>query len=368
MRPASTRSAPARSCSITGTRGSRSCSKRNPNYWQEGKPYLDEVIFSTVGDDNARVAPARLGRGPADHRCPGLARRPGGRAGRQRRHRERQRGRLHHHQREGQAAGRRGRALRPCLCDRPRRDRQDRLFRPRHARPSRCCPSSTFYYDANTDPDRLRSRQGEGAAGQELGAARLRASRRKCRAATRANWRRRRSGLPSLAQIGVTMKIEQLEATTAQDRYNTREIHAAHLGLDQRHARSGRADGRGAGLRAAERSAQQLSQRRGRATWCSRHARRLTMPRSGRSSTRELQRIVNRDCPFLYTVEQDRIYRQHARGRRLRSRTRRASTASRTSSCPSSGRTKRPAAAHDPRRLHVRKEADRWRSRTRRPG
>src|SRR4051794_27628805 len=29
--------------------------KRNPNYWQEGKPYLDEGIFRTVGDDNARA-------------------------------------------------------------------------------------------------------------------------------------------------------------------------------------------------------------------------------------------------------------------------------------------------------------------------
>ena len=33
--------------------------------------------------------------------------------------------------------------------------------------------------------------------------------------------RRRRSGRPALAQIGVKMKIEQLEETTAQELYNT---------------------------------------------------------------------------------------------------------------------------------------------------
>jgi peptide/nickel transport system substrate-binding protein len=28
---------------------------RNPNYWQEGKPYLDKIVFRVVGDDTARV-------------------------------------------------------------------------------------------------------------------------------------------------------------------------------------------------------------------------------------------------------------------------------------------------------------------------
>jgi peptide/nickel transport system substrate-binding protein len=28
---------------------------RNPNYWQSGKPYLDKLVFKVVGDDNARV-------------------------------------------------------------------------------------------------------------------------------------------------------------------------------------------------------------------------------------------------------------------------------------------------------------------------
>jgi peptide/nickel transport system substrate-binding protein len=28
---------------------------RNPHYWQKGKPYLDKLVFRVVGDDNARV-------------------------------------------------------------------------------------------------------------------------------------------------------------------------------------------------------------------------------------------------------------------------------------------------------------------------
>lgn len=35
--------------------GVRSISQRNPNYWQEGKPYLDEVEFIGIADEQARV-------------------------------------------------------------------------------------------------------------------------------------------------------------------------------------------------------------------------------------------------------------------------------------------------------------------------
>ncbi|MFN8624193.1 MAG: ABC transporter substrate-binding protein, partial [Chloroflexota bacterium] len=36
-------------------KGSQVVLKKNPNYWQAGKPYLDGVTFTIVGDDNARV-------------------------------------------------------------------------------------------------------------------------------------------------------------------------------------------------------------------------------------------------------------------------------------------------------------------------
>jgi peptide/nickel transport system substrate-binding protein len=34
---------------------------RNPNYWQKGKPHLDKLVFRVVGDDNARVLQLQSG-------------------------------------------------------------------------------------------------------------------------------------------------------------------------------------------------------------------------------------------------------------------------------------------------------------------
>jgi peptide/nickel transport system substrate-binding protein len=36
-------------------KGSQLNLSRNTNYWQKGKPYLDKLVFKVVGDDNARV-------------------------------------------------------------------------------------------------------------------------------------------------------------------------------------------------------------------------------------------------------------------------------------------------------------------------
>ncbi|MFX7090417.1 ABC transporter substrate-binding protein, partial [Acinetobacter baumannii] len=37
------------------TPGIRSVVVRNENYWKPGKPYLDEIEFVGIGDENARV-------------------------------------------------------------------------------------------------------------------------------------------------------------------------------------------------------------------------------------------------------------------------------------------------------------------------
>ena len=58
-------------------------------------------------------------------------------------------------------------------------------------------------------------------------------------------------------------------------------------------------------------------------------ARKELDPEKRQKLYSELQRIVNRDCPFLYTVEEDRLYGGTAPSMASR-RTRRASTASRT--------------------------------------
>ena len=42
-------------------RDSRLVVKKNPNYWQEGLPYLDEVIFKPIPDEDARLATLQSG-------------------------------------------------------------------------------------------------------------------------------------------------------------------------------------------------------------------------------------------------------------------------------------------------------------------
>lgn len=42
-------------------KGSQLVLKKNPHYWEKGKPYLDKVIFKVVGDENARMLRLRAG-------------------------------------------------------------------------------------------------------------------------------------------------------------------------------------------------------------------------------------------------------------------------------------------------------------------
>src|SRR5262249_34541432 len=80
-------------------------------------------------------------------------------------------------------------------------------------------PSSTFYYDANTDPisfDLAKAKELLAKTsvpnGFELTA--------QVPSGDSANLAMAQIWAAALAQIGITLKIEQLEATTAQDQYN----------------------------------------------------------------------------------------------------------------------------------------------------
>ena len=50
-----TRSAPGRSWSRSSRPARTSPSRKNPNYWESGKPYLDEVRFNFATDSNSRL-------------------------------------------------------------------------------------------------------------------------------------------------------------------------------------------------------------------------------------------------------------------------------------------------------------------------
>ena len=47
-------------------KGSELVLKKNPNYWQKGKPYLDSVTWTTVGDDNTRELQLKGGQAQID--------------------------------------------------------------------------------------------------------------------------------------------------------------------------------------------------------------------------------------------------------------------------------------------------------------
>ena len=47
-------------------KGSELVLKKNPNYWQKGKPYLDSVTWRTVGDDNTRELQLEGGQAQID--------------------------------------------------------------------------------------------------------------------------------------------------------------------------------------------------------------------------------------------------------------------------------------------------------------
>ena len=46
---------------VSWERDSRLTVKKNPNYWQEGLPYLDEVVFRPIPDEDARLAAVESG-------------------------------------------------------------------------------------------------------------------------------------------------------------------------------------------------------------------------------------------------------------------------------------------------------------------
>jgi peptide/nickel transport system substrate-binding protein len=52
------------------TKGQNLTLVRNPNYWKKGKPYLDKVVWSAVGDDNTRALQLQGGQAQIDEYPP----------------------------------------------------------------------------------------------------------------------------------------------------------------------------------------------------------------------------------------------------------------------------------------------------------
>jgi len=205
-------------------KGSKLTLVKNPHYWQSGKPYLDKVVYNVVGDDNARVLQLESGNADVLDDLPPNQVAP--------------------LKQKGMTISQvNGSALIWVILNEAKKPLQDPNVRlalswamdrqtiaqdvySGSATPAKSImPSSTLYYSATQDP-----------AGYNL--------------ATAAQYLKK-SSVPngftfdvtvpsgdaeslqtaqiwqaSLKKIGITLTINQLEATTAQDEYNTEKYTA----------------------------------------------------------------------------------------------------------------------------------------------
>lgn len=277
---------------------------RNPNYWQPGKPAIDGVIFRVVGDENARVL--QLGSGgiqvatdvPANQVDQITA------AG-------------------GQVVSVAGSSVgfitlnhKVKPFDQPAvrcavawsLDREaiakSVYFGRAHAAKS-ILPAATLFYDADTAPigfdlQKARALLAGSTVPNGFAFTATVPSGDNIKLAIAQVW------AASLAQIGVTMNIEQVEATTAQEMYNTERFtmrisawtndtpdpdQLFGVALDYRPQN---------GLHSSYRNDKALEM--------------VLAGRSERDPAKrqviysDLQRLVNQDCPFIYTIEEDRIF------------------------------------------------------------
>ena len=192
---------------------------KNPNYWQAGKPSLDKVVFTVVGDDNARVLQLQSGDADIiDFVPPNQVEQIKG-SGAQ------------IEQVDGTAVGwmTLNEAKKPLEDVNVRCalayavDRQaiaDTVYFGLAKPAKSIIPSTTLFYDANTGPisfslDKANELLAKSSVPNGFELTVTVPTGDSTRLAIAQIWG------DSLNKIGVTLKIEQVEATTAQEQYNT---------------------------------------------------------------------------------------------------------------------------------------------------
>ena len=290
------------------TQGQEVVLVRNPHYWQAGKPYLDKVVFRVVGDDNARVL--QLNSGDVDLITNVTANQVD----------------------QIQSAGNRiyslagtvsgmitfnekikpfdEIAVRRALAYAVDREAIAKVVFFGRAKASKSIlPSSTFFYDPNTDPigfDLVEAKKilqsSSVPSGFEFQAdvpsgdssvvtiAQIWAS--------------------SLAKIGVTMKVNPVEQTTMQDVINSEQYTVAIGSWTNDTPDPDELMGV---------SLDYTAQNGHHSNYHSDEARNLVLaarkeldPKKRQDLYSQLQKIVNRDAPFTYTVDQDRLFASRA--------------------------------------------------------
>jgi peptide/nickel transport system substrate-binding protein len=285
-------------------RGQEVALVRNPYYWQKGKPYLDGVVFRVVGDENARILQLSSGDLGLITNVPANQVDQIKSAGNQ------------VYTISGTVVGNitlnqkkkplDEPAVRCALAYAIDREAIARVVFFGRAVPAKSViPSSTFYYDADTGPityDLAKAKALLASSsvphGFELTA--------NVPSGDASNLAIAQIWAASLAQIGVKMNIEQVEATTIQDLFNTERFT-----VDINSWTNDTPDPdeyMGVALDYQPQNGHHSSYRSEEARNLVLAARKEMDPAKRQKLYSQLQRIVNRDCPFLYTVNQDRIF------------------------------------------------------------
>ena len=277
---------------------------RNPNYWQGGKPYLDSVVFRDVGDDNARtvqLASGDLGlianvpanqvnqitsAGNVVFRVPGTM--------------------IGFIELNHKVPPLNDRGARCALAYALDRESIAKVVYMGFAAPAlSLMPAATLYYDPNTDPiaydlEKAKAELAQSAAPNGF------TVNVNVRNGTASDLAVAQIWAAALAKIGITLNIQQIEATTAQQMVNSEQYSIdistwtndtpdpdELMGVTQDYQ----------------------SQDADHSNYHSDEARNLVIaarkemdPAKRQVLYSKLQRLVNTDCSFFYTANEDRIF------------------------------------------------------------
>lgn len=277
---------------------------KNPHYWQQGKPALDKVIFRVVGDDNARMLQLASGDVQiATDVPPNLteqAKSSGANIAKV----------------TGSGVGfiTINEKVKPfdeapvrCAMAHAldRKSIADSIYFGQAVPAKSILPSATFYYDPNTDPigfDLAKAKEllAKSTVPNGFSFTATVPTGDTTRLAMAQIW------AAALGQIGIAMTLEQIEATTAQEMFNTEKYTMRISGWTNDTPDPDEL--MGVALDYEPQNGLHSSYR-------SDEARKLVLagrgeldPQKRQTIYSDLQRIVNRDCPFIYTVEEDRIF------------------------------------------------------------
>lgn len=277
---------------------------KNPNYWQAGKPALDKVVFTVVGDDNARVLQLQSGAADIVDFVPpnqvDQIKTSGAQIQRV----------------DGTAVGwmTLNEAKKPldeanvrcALAYAVDRDAIAKNVYFGLATPAKSIiPSTTLYYDANTAPisfDLAKAKEllskSSVPNGFELSVTVPTGD--STRLAIAQIWG------DSLKKIGVTLNIKQLEATTAQEEYNT-EKYSVRISAWTNDTPDPD-EMMGAGLDYKVQNALHTGYHSDAVRDLVLKARKELDSGKRQLLYSQIQSTVNVDCPFIYTVEVPRLY------------------------------------------------------------